>query len=446
MKWIGFVELRYYKQHTYKRIEFTRGVNVIVGESDLGKSTILKAIKKCLLNIPDRKADSFLTWGAPKGSKTEIYVGIMDDKNGALSIPEETVVCRVMGKSANEYRILYPGQTEPVVYAGFGKSVPPEVMAVHGMRLIDLGYGNESLNFIDQFDGFFLISKRPEEAAVALGRLAHTEIIENVRDGLRSDISKNTRAINVAEEDIRTHQSQLREYDYLEDEAQIILAVGETITAIENIEAQLKQLSSFGVSVEATAKNIRRFHELIQDKTDYRGAMNHYQKAEVKLSQSLDAQRLDRQITRSADRLVTHQETLANMPDLDKIKHHYEQAEERLTVYNQVRKMAFDLVAASKKLKEVDAILSNAPDLSLYKEELAGAEQALELQTQLYRLNDKIRASAQVMASACRRSEMASQALVSLQAELKEMMEGKCPLCGQDVSDSNFETIKAHLI
>ena len=48
------VSLENYRSHSNKTVEFTRGVNLILGKNGKGKSSILEAISSVMFNMNDR--------------------------------------------------------------------------------------------------------------------------------------------------------------------------------------------------------------------------------------------------------------------------------------------------------------------------------------------------------------------------------------------------------
>lgn len=446
MKWIGNVWISNFKQQSEFHAQFKRGVCVIKGESDLGKSTILKAIKKCLLNLPDRKVDSFLTWGAPRGSITEIIVGIKDNHDGLYSDEDapETLIKRRMGKTINEYVIVYPDGKE-IPYTGFGKQVPPEVMQVHGMRIVDMGYGKEALNFIDQFDGFFLISKRPEEIAVAIGRLARTEVIENVRDSIRSDISRNTRSINIIKDDIKTKNQDLLEYGYLDDEAQLIALAETAITEMKRLGLLRDELVTFSVNIEKIAKDIRIFEARRNDKTDYKKALDTLRLAE-KGSETLTKVRvLSKDVETCAGWILDAEDIIRHTPDIAEARRLIDLASDKINTYSKVRELAFKIAATSKEIGDYSRKASQAIDLEAFKDEIQKAEAALKLKETLAALMKKIETTSKTLRRESELLKQHTKEYSDISEQIKEAMKDNCPVCGQSLTGVDFETLKAHI-
>ena len=46
------IEIKNFQSHKHTVIDFSNGVNVIIGSSDCGKSAIIKAMRWCITNSP----------------------------------------------------------------------------------------------------------------------------------------------------------------------------------------------------------------------------------------------------------------------------------------------------------------------------------------------------------------------------------------------------------
>lgn len=91
MIYIKKVELNNFQSHDYTEMKFDRGLNVILGNSDVGKTAILRAIKWALYNEP--KGDYFIRQGERDVSVKVVF------SNGV-------VVQRKKTPSKNSYYLL----------------------------------------------------------------------------------------------------------------------------------------------------------------------------------------------------------------------------------------------------------------------------------------------------------------------------------------------------
>jgi len=124
------IELIDFQSHEHTRLDLTDGVNVLVGMSNVGKSSVLRAILWVLTNRPSG------TGMIRKGAK-EARVIIETDS---------FTVERVRGPKLNGYLLAQGGVGTQ--YNVIGKDVPEPVMQALNMS---------GLNVHAQFDPFFLL-------------------------------------------------------------------------------------------------------------------------------------------------------------------------------------------------------------------------------------------------------------------------------------------------
>ncbi len=202
MNYIKKVILKNFQSHKFSEIEFDDGLNVIVGNSDSGKTAILRAIKWALYNVPD--GDSFIREGEKEVSVKVIF------NNGAS-------VERLKSASKNLY-ILNKSDGEEMVFSGFRNTVPNEIMEASGMFKVNIYQDKETIiNLAEQLDGPFLLTESPRTRAGAIGRLTGVNLID---DALRNTLIDNRslqRDYKKIFDDIKNVEEKIKEYDYIKD-------------------------------------------------------------------------------------------------------------------------------------------------------------------------------------------------------------------------------------
>ena len=146
------LEIENFQSHKDSMLEFSPGVNLIIGESDNGKSALLRAIYWAAMNKPAGK--EFVNW---EDNKAVASVTIENDNHA---------ICRIIGDSINSY--FLDGMDNELT--GFGKHGVPEAIKT-ALHL------NE-INFQRQQDTFFLIDKSPGEVGRYLNSVINLEVID----------------------------------------------------------------------------------------------------------------------------------------------------------------------------------------------------------------------------------------------------------------------------
>ena len=120
--YITKLELNNFQKHKHLIVNFTKGVNVIVGETDAGKSCVMRAIT--WLTFPSElKGDVVRRENTKKTSVKAWY------NNGII-------IERVKSESVNRY-IIGEGETKEE-YNAIGKTLPKEVQEALMVKHIDI--------------------------------------------------------------------------------------------------------------------------------------------------------------------------------------------------------------------------------------------------------------------------------------------------------------------
>ena len=144
MKYLEKIILKNFQSHNYTELDLSRGVNVIVGPSDSGKTAIMRAIRWNLFNEPS--GVDFVREGESEVSVT-------------VRFQDGIEITRLRGKSKNQYILRQPEEDE-VIFEGFGTHVPQEIRETTGIYKVMLDDKKSlPLNFSDQLEGPFLLQE-----------------------------------------------------------------------------------------------------------------------------------------------------------------------------------------------------------------------------------------------------------------------------------------------
>lgn len=264
MKYIKKVHLQNFQSHKNTIVEFDRGLNIIVGASDSGKTSILRGIKWALYNDPS--GDYFIREGESESS-VSIYFS------------DKTKIKRYRSKSKNTY-FVYDKDDNEIKYEGFGTNVPEEVLNVTGIKKILLDKDTaKSINISDQLEGAFLLSEKNSIKANSIGYLVGVDVID---DALR-DTLKDSRNLSIQEknidEDIRKLKEELLEYEYLEE-----------------LNLKLKKINEVGKKISSKTKALDIYKRILDTKLSiekekltikyYLDKLKHLEKIELTIQKS----------------------------------------------------------------------------------------------------------------------------------------------------------------
>ena len=183
------------QSHKKSVLNFSHGVNVIIGPSGAGKTAIVRALNWLVFN----KAPSNITshWS----NSSSVYA-IFDNHK----------VKRIRNKRTNIYKL------DSHTFTSFGKSVPNDVVNAINMN---------EINFQYHTDPYFLLNYSPPEVARYLNKVINLSIIDNTIKNANSEKLKLQRSIDTKNEQVNKIKVELENYVWI-DEAEAILQILET--------------------------------------------------------------------------------------------------------------------------------------------------------------------------------------------------------------------------
>ncbi len=192
---INKLQLKAFQAHKLSNLEFDPGVNAIIGESDEGKTSIIRALYWAAQNKPS--GDDFISNFSKRG-----------ECSATVEIDRQTVT-RFKNKTKNEYRI------NDQEFKALGKSgVPDEVSNI--LQLDDL-------NFQNQMDAPFLLSNNGGEVARYLNDIVNLNVIDVSLTKIKSKVNGTARDIEENAKEAGLLKTELSELDWiLEAEKEIL--------------------------------------------------------------------------------------------------------------------------------------------------------------------------------------------------------------------------------
>lgn len=254
MIYIEKLELKNFQSHAYTEIDFDRGLNVILGNSDSGKTAIIRAIKWVLYNEP--RGDYFIRQG-----EREVSVKI--------TLSTGAIIQRYRTPSKNGYFIVKPDGEEQR-FESFGSNIPKEVTDLTRIYPVSFEKNKNSiLNIASQLEGPFLLDESSSTRASAIGRLIGVNYIDDALRNVRKDSLK----INSELADLENRKDSLEEdlskFDYLESYKKIyktIVSYREKIEILQNkknlFENYRDNLDNLNKKIYDTSEKIKTYGDV----------------------------------------------------------------------------------------------------------------------------------------------------------------------------------------
>lgn len=233
---IKHLYIKNFQSHSETSLDFSEGVNVVIGQSDSGKTAIARALDWVLNNRP--QGDSFRRQGE---DTTEVFA-YLDSGHRIERKKRKTV--------DNTYRLAKGEESQP--FKAFGASVPEEIAQVVNMS---------DINWQRQLDSPFLLSMTPGDIARKLNEIVHLDVIDSALSKVSGKIRDNTVELAQHESYLAQVREKLETFNYLEDMERLVMQV-EDLAFRKQVEelanSTLENLISRIVSAQTTLKDANK--------------------------------------------------------------------------------------------------------------------------------------------------------------------------------------------
>jgi len=189
------LEINNFQSHKHTVIDFDKNINSINGETDNGKSAVIRAIRWIVENRPVGIESSNSYWN-------DKY---KEDMSVKLYLDNGVWIERVRNKTLNGYR--YFDGNEVVTLEAIGKDVPQVVIDL--LKLNDV-------NFQFQMDSPYLLSMTSGDASKYLNKIIHLDTIDTTLATAESDKRSLNAEKKIVEKDIVNYKKEIEKLSWLD--------------------------------------------------------------------------------------------------------------------------------------------------------------------------------------------------------------------------------------
>lgn len=382
------IELTNFQSHKHTVVKLNdKGLNALTGQSDSGKSAIVRGLRWVLYNEP--KGTDFIRHGESRATVTVTF------SDGSYITRTRT------NSSAGEY-IVCDGKGKSEEFKGFGNNIPIDIANVHQMPKVELSTGIERpLNFSYQLDGHFLLSDSPQVRASTIGRLTGVQTVDAAIKDQYKKIRQIGTGISSDEARITEIESDIQKYDDLPD-----------------IKKQLDQAQALMIGIESLNKEV---DELTNLQIEYKDMTDDCKTLKNNLNEYKDLQQ--------AELLLDKAELQSDELDSLKVMHQdYRQSKKEISLLKADLLDYNELPKAETELNKAEALVDEITELKkLLEEEQVLADEENELEDELIELE--------------REFDL-------MENDMKELMEelgNKCPTCHQNVGEHEMKEMLEHV-
>jgi len=180
---IESLRLRNCQSHKDSLLEFHSGLNVLVGDTDAGKSAIIRGLDKVINNnTPSKELISH--WGGTLSLSTKV-----DD-----------VTITLINDGKDSYKL------NNTKFSAIGSKVPEEIQQVFNMS---------DINLQDQGTYFFLLNETSGYVATYLNKIANLGQIDSTTKSIKSELNETKRSIEYDKKNLSEKEKTLESYSFL---------------------------------------------------------------------------------------------------------------------------------------------------------------------------------------------------------------------------------------
>jgi hypothetical protein len=253
---IEAAEITNFECHKYTLLEFSPGLNAIVGMTDKGKSSVKRAIEWCARNEPSGL--DFRPWTVDKKELTSVTISKTDGK----------WVTRERNENINRY--LSCDKKDPL--EAFGQGPVKEIL--------------ETLNLSDfaiqgQFEQYFLLQSSPTEVSRFLNETIGLDVADELIKTINSIIYKTRDGADNAQEQIERLTEEIKEYDYLNQLEVEIGVLEKALLEREQGREERRLLLALIHQLEQANEQIQELTEWLEVEKEAQGIINEVQDLNV---------------------------------------------------------------------------------------------------------------------------------------------------------------------
>lgn len=230
--------LNNFQSHKETEINFSSGVNTIIGTSDHGKSSIFRALNLICNNKPE--GSHFVShWLTDEKGK------IKGNTNCTLYV-DGNKIQRIKGKT-NEYKLN--GES----LKAFQRDVPEQITKVLNL---------DEANIQHQSDNFFLLNIPSTKVAEELNKIVNLEIIDESVNKVNAKLREAKADYKTQKELIEDYQNKLKNFDGINYCLQEIDKIIYIEKQIKNIITKHTHLSNLILQIKKVKEFILKYNQL----------------------------------------------------------------------------------------------------------------------------------------------------------------------------------------
>ena len=322
------VEIENFQSHKKTILEFVPGTNVIIGESDAGKSAIFRAINWAITNRP--LGDGFRSdWGG--------------DTRVAIYTAEGDVIERIKTATRNVYII----NEKPLT--AFGSEVPEQVSEILRM---------DEANIQSQMDVPFLLAVSPGEAARLLNKAASIDDIDYTISNLRGEYQKVSNNIKFNEGKLKDYEKQIKQYDNLPELEEKLERVEEAEKELEKHEQKLVKLTQLVAEVIRIHTELEKTKNIQQIEQKFEQILSRYNQYEEQRKRLDKLEQIAQKVKVRQEYLKSTQYVEDSIALVQKVYDEYREYQTKQQTFVKLKRLIGSVAALNQSIQRIEREIS----------------------------------------------------------------------------------------
>lgn len=350
---IDRIEAENFMSYDKLDIELNHGLNIIRGESNNGKTNILRLIRWVENNEP--RGDSMVsTWA--------------NSCWGRITYSNGYILERGRTKTSSGYYEVTDPQGNVQKYTGFGTDIPPEVYNAHQRPPVWLTKDDKrDLTFASQLEPAFLVTESAGARAAAIGRLTNVQNVDATIRKLNAENKEFTKEIKIKSTMIDTEAKKLLAFADLPDE---LNRINEFQILIDNAKIQenvINKLQSIKASISQTELSLLSVEERIaiysnlpsEEEITNAEALGQRIRTLKSIQQTIAY--VEDSVSEIEEKKAANKMILSLEDDLNKAEQLVTRLQMLSSIRDRIRSSDLQITAVNKKLESIKEILTCEP-------------------------------------------------------------------------------------
>ncbi|MDR1270904.1 MAG: hypothetical protein LBK82_15420 [Planctomycetaceae bacterium] len=403
-----FTRLRLHNFQNHRNLEIPLSqITTIVGESDSGKSAIVRALQWLCLN--SLQGDSFITHG-----KKKCFV--------QLDILNYGQIARRKSSSVNGYVLENEEERNAV-----GREVPSDIA-----KILNIG----EINISSQHSPIFWFTLTPGQLAKELNSIADIAWLDRIMQTSGSNLRKAQSELDVTAGRVTSLEKSIKETEWTENADTILKSLEDQQSNLQKTETQISKLTDIIDKIAQSQTEIDIANEIIHD----------FQHLTPQYEEAVQQQTAFQRITSLID---SYPNITESFPLLQSLKQIFQHAHSPKTQYDSLTNILFN-VPDIQEFPDVTPLRNLFENLynqksqydklaNLISQNIEEVPDASPLATLLEKTTSRQKQSNRLSELIDQLTDMTNQyneahnQLQESERDLHEQLEGVCPICGQAI-------------